>query len=62
MNDTIRMHNPPHPGETLRDDITHWSGWWKNRVARTLLNFFLVCIGTIIGEYTAGIHIFKSLF
>ncbi len=48
--------------ETLRDDIGHWSGWWKNRVARTLLNFFLVCFGTIIGEYTAGIHIFKSLF
>jgi addiction module HigA family antidote len=21
MNDTIRMHNPPHPGETLREDI-----------------------------------------
>ncbi len=48
--------------ETLRDDIGHWSGWWKNRVARTLLNFFLVSFGTIIGEYTAGIHIFKSLF
>ena len=47
--------------ETLRDDIGHWSGWWKNRVARTLLNFFLVCLGTIIGEYSAGIHIFKSL-
>lgn len=47
--------------DTLRDDITHWSGWWKNRVARTLLNFFLVCIGTIIGEYSAGIHILKSL-
>lgn len=47
--------------DTLRDDIVHWSGWWKNRVARTLLNFFLVSAGTIIGEYTAGIHIFKSL-
>ena len=47
--------------ETLRDDIGHWSGWWKNRVARTLLNFFLVNLGTIIGEYSAGIHIFKSL-
>jgi antitoxin HigA-1 len=21
MNDMIRMHNPPHPGATLRDDI-----------------------------------------
>jgi pheromone shutdown-related protein TraB len=47
--------------DTLRDDIVHWSGWWKNRVARTLLNFFLVSLGTIIGEYSAGIHIFKSL-
>lgn len=47
--------------DTLRDDISHWSGWWKNRIARTLLNFFLVCLGTIVGEYTAGIHIFKSL-
>lgn len=47
--------------DTLRDDISHWSGWWKNRIARTLLNFFLVCLGTIVGEYSAGIHIFKSL-
>ena len=47
--------------DTLRDDIVHWSGWWKNRVARTLLNFFLVSVGTIVGEYSAGIHIFKSL-
>ena len=28
--------------DSLRDDIVHWSGWWKNRVARTLLNFLLV--------------------
>ncbi|SEV99376.1 TraB/GumN family protein [Luteibacter sp. 329MFSha] len=48
--------------ERLRDDITHWTGWWKNRVARTLLNFFLVSIGTIAGEYIAGIHIIRSLF
>lgn len=48
--------------DTLRDDIVHWSGWWKNRVARTLLNFFLVSMGTIVGEYSAGIHIFNSLF
>ncbi|WP_213947992.1 TraB/GumN family protein [Luteibacter sp. dw_328] len=47
--------------EHLRDDITHWTGWWKNRVARTLLNFFLVCAGTIAGEYIAGFHIIRSL-
>ena len=48
--------------EALRDDISHWTGWWKNRVARALLNFFLVCLGTVVGEYTAGIHILRSLF
>jgi pheromone shutdown-related protein TraB len=48
--------------ESLRDDIVHWSGWWTNRVARTLLNFFLVSLGTVIGEYAAGIHILKTLF
>ena len=48
--------------ETLRDEVGHWTGWWKNRVARTLLNFFLVSVGTLIGEYSAGIHILKSLF
>jgi pheromone shutdown-related protein TraB len=48
--------------DSLRDDIGHWSGWWKNRVARTVLNFFLVSAGTIIGEYSAGIRIFRSVF
>ncbi len=48
--------------DSLREDVGHWSGWWKNRVARTLLNFFLVSTGTIIGEYSAGIHIFRSVF
>ena len=47
--------------DSLRDDIVHWSGWWRNRVARTLLNFFLVSAGTIIGEYSAGIRIFRSV-
>lgn len=47
--------------DTLRDDVAHWSGWWKNRIARTLLNFMFVTLGTLIGEYAAGIHIIKSL-
>jgi pheromone shutdown-related protein TraB len=47
--------------DSLRDDIVHWTGWWKNRVARTLLNFILVSVGTLIGEYSAGFHIVKSL-
>jgi len=47
--------------DSLRDDIVHWSGWWKNRVARVLLNFLLVSLGTIIGEYSAVIHIGRTL-
>lgn len=47
--------------EMLREDITHWRGWWKNRVARVFVLFMLVNIGTIIGEYVAGIHILGSL-
>lgn len=47
--------------DSLRDDVAHWSGWWKNRIARTLLNFLFVTIGTIVGEYVAGFHIIKNL-
>lgn len=47
--------------EKLRDDVAHWRGWWKNRVARVLVLFMLVNIGTIIGEYVAGIHIIGKL-
>lgn len=48
--------------DTLRDDVAHWSGWWKNRIARTLLNFMFVTIGTIAGEYIAGFRIIRNLF
>jgi pheromone shutdown-related protein TraB len=48
--------------DTLRDDVAHWSGWWKNRIARTLLNFMFVTLGSLIGQYAAGIHIIRNLF
>ena len=48
--------------DTLRDDVAHWTGWWKNRIARTLLNFMFVTIGTLVGEYAAGFHIINNLF
>ena len=48
--------------DALRDDVAHWSGWWKNRIARTLLNFMFDTLGTVLGEYTAGIHIIRTLF
>ena len=48
--------------DTLRDDVAHWTGWWKNRIARTLLNFMFVTFGTVLGEYVAGFRIIKNLF
>lgn len=48
--------------ERLRQDVTQWSGWVHNRVARTLLVFFLTNLGSSIGTYVAGWSIFKALF
>ncbi|HEU4856073.1 MAG TPA: TraB/GumN family protein [Rhodanobacteraceae bacterium] len=47
--------------QSLRTDLLHASGWWRNRVARTLLVFMLTNLGTIAGEYLAGIRIFSRL-
>ncbi|HKZ12048.1 MAG TPA: TraB/GumN family protein [Rhodanobacteraceae bacterium] len=47
--------------QSLRKDLLHISGWWRNRVARTLLVFMLTNLGTIAGEYLAGIRIFSRL-
>jgi pheromone shutdown-related protein TraB len=47
--------------QSLRKDLLHVSGWWRNRVARTLLVFMLTNLGTILGEYLAGIRIFSRL-
>lgn len=53
----------PNVGDfsALRKDTTHVSGWWKNKVARTLLVFFFSTIGSAIGTYVAGFKIFESL-
>jgi pheromone shutdown-related protein TraB len=45
----------------LRDDLTSLKGWWRNRVARTLLNFFLTSMGTAIGVWTGGAKMLKTL-
>ncbi|KAF1709741.1 conjugal transfer protein TraB [Pseudoxanthomonas kalamensis DSM 18571] len=45
----------------LRDDVQHWKGWWKNRVARLVLNFFLTSMGTAIGVWTGGLRMLGKL-
>lgn len=45
----------------LRHDLNHWRGWWRNGVARILLNFFLTNLGTALGVYLAGAQMIKAL-
>ncbi len=45
----------------LHRDVTSTAGWFRNRVSRTLLNFFLTNMGTALGFYTAGWLMFKTL-
>lgn len=46
---------------SLRHDTTHWKGWWKNRVSRTLLVFLFSTLGSAVGTYLAGFRIFDKL-
>ncbi|HEX4853235.1 TraB/GumN family protein [Arenimonas sp.] len=45
----------------LRDDTGKLSGWWRNRVARVLVNFFLTSLGTAVGVWIAGANIIGKL-
>ena len=45
----------------LRDDVQGVRGWWRNRVARVLLNFFLTSLGTAIGVWTGGLRMLGRL-
>ncbi|MEO5566314.1 MAG: TraB/GumN family protein [Luteimonas sp.] len=45
----------------LRDDVGSVRGWWRNRVARVLLNFFLTSMGTAIGVWIGGARILGKL-
>ncbi|HEY9400644.1 MAG TPA: TraB/GumN family protein [Luteimonas sp.] len=46
----------------LRDDVTTLRGWWRNRVARVLLNFFLTSLGTAIGVWIGGARMLAKVF
>ena len=45
----------------LRDDTATLRGWWKNRVARVMVNFFLTSFGTAIGVWTGGAKMLGTL-
>jgi pheromone shutdown-related protein TraB len=47
--------------ESLRDDVVHLSGWWRNRVARVFLVFFLSNLGSAAGTWVAGLSMIRQL-
>lgn len=47
--------------ENLRTDVGHWNMWWKNRVVRVFLIFFLANTGAAIGVWVAGASIVRQL-
>jgi len=47
--------------ESLRDDLVKLSGWWKNRVARVFLVFFLSNVGSAVGTWVAGFSMIRQL-
>lgn len=46
----------------LKQDTAKVSGWWHNRVARTLLVFIFSTLGSALGTYIAGFKIFQQAF
>lgn len=46
----------------LREDLNTMRGWWRNRVARVMVNFFLTSLGTAIGVWTGGARMLARLF
>jgi len=48
--------------EQLTEDIGVLRQWWRNRMLRIFLVFFLTTFGSIIGTYVGGYEIIKNLF
>ncbi|PIE98295.1 MAG: conjugal transfer protein TraB [Treponema sp.] len=46
----------------LTDDVTSFKGWYKNRIARVLLVFFLSSLGGSIGNFVALPALISNLF
>ncbi len=47
--------------ETAGEDISSFTGWWRNRLLRVFLVFILTGFGSAIGTWVGGYEIFKNL-
>jgi pheromone shutdown-related protein TraB len=48
--------------ETVADDMSTFTGWWKNKLLRVFLAFLLPGFGSMIGTWIGGIEIISNLF
>ncbi len=48
--------------EQVGEDMVKITGWWKNKLLRVFLVFFLSGFGSAIGTYVGGYKIIKNLF
>jgi pheromone shutdown-related protein TraB len=47
--------------ETVADDMSHLTRWWKNKLLRVFLVFILTGLGSAIGTWIGGYEIVKNL-
>lgn len=47
--------------ESVADDMSSFSKWWKNRLLRVFLVFILTGLGSAVGTWVGGYEIFKNL-
>ena len=48
--------------ETVLDDMSTLSGWWRNKLLKVFLAFLLPGFGSMIGTYLGGYEIISNLF
>lgn len=47
--------------EQIQNDISSFSGWWRNRLLRVFLVFLLSSLGSVLGTFLGGYRIFNTL-
>ncbi|MGL1932965.1 MAG: TraB/GumN family protein [Desulfotalea sp.] len=54
---------PPkvHEFQSVSKDVSNFTSWWKNKLLRVFLVFFLTGIGSAIGTWVGGYEIVKTL-
>ena len=58
------IFRPPLVGEfeSALEDMTTFTGWWRNKLLRVFLAFILPGFGSMIGTYIGGYEIISNLF